>query len=498
MTDALVALPEWFELTLPLFLLVTTAMTLFVWDSIYPESEGHLANAAIAIAGILATLGVSVWYLLAGVGAQRRTPELFMDTLVIDTTSLLFTAIVASVTLFVLIGSYEYLDGMSNTGEFYSLVVLAATGMATMAHAGSLVTVFIALELASLPSYALVAFLKRNRGSVEGGMKYFIVGALSSSILVYVATGSLVLTDVAAVITDGTVLDDGILALGVLLVIGGFTFKVAGVPFHFWAPEAYEGAPAPVSALLSSASKAAGFVVAYRVFAEAFPIADLQSMGIDWVLVFGVIAAATMIVGNFAAAVQDNVKRMLAYSAIGHAGYALIGLAALSNPGAHNEAVLGAGMAHLAVYGFMNTGAFMFIALTEHWEIGRTFEDFNGLATRAPIACAAMAVLLFNLAGLPIGGGFWSKYFLFAGAVGNGFVWLAAIGAVTSALSLFYYWRLVKAMWVEEADEPFTFESRPLGLYAAVVGAAVVTVGLLVGFGVLFGFASEAAALLSP
>ncbi len=202
-----------------------------------------------------------------------------------------------------------------------------------------------------------------------------------------------------------------------------------------------------------------------------------------------------MTLGNFAAATQENVKRMLAYSSIGHAGYALIGLAALTAGGPNGD-VLGASMAHLLVYGFMNTGAFLFIAMVEHWGVGRTFEDYNGLASVAPIAAVAMTVFMFSLAGLPPFGGFLSKYALFFSAIEAGFWWLAAVGAINSALSLFYYSRVVKAMWIESPAGDFEIESRPVGLYAAVLFAGLGTLLLLPGFGPVIETAQSVAAAL--
>jgi NADH-quinone oxidoreductase subunit N len=481
-------LPEWTALG-PSLILALTALALFVIDSIDPESRNTALLAGLSTAGSLAALAVAGWFLLAGTGqAGSGGPiYLFGDALVVDGMALFFMAIFTSVAAMVCVGSYDYLSEYEYQAEFYALVLFAATGMTLMAASNSLATVFISLELASLPSYALVAFLKRNRGSVEAGLKYFLIGALSSAIfvfgisLVYAVTGSLVLGDVASGL-QGQEAFVGVAGIGVLLIAGGFAFKTASVPFHFWAPEAYEGAPAPISAFLSSASKAAGFAVAFRVFVTAFPVAEVVPMGIDWVLAFQILAVVTMTLGNFAAATQSNVKRMLAYSSIGHAGYALIGLAALT-AGGQNGDVLGASMTHLFVYGFMNTGAFLFIALTEHWEVGRTFEDFNGLATQAPMACVAMTVFMFSLAGLPPFGGFFSKYALFLGAIENGFVFLAAVGALNSALSLYYYSRVVKAMWIEEPSRDLDLGSRPVGLYVAVLFAAVGTLLLLPAIG---------------
>ncbi|ELZ00407.1 NADH-quinone oxidoreductase subunit N [Natrialba asiatica] len=490
---AIFELPGWTALA-PAVLLAATALALFVIDSISPTTTNRGLLAGTATAGSLAALGVAVWFVLAGVGTPtidggRGVIDVLGNQFVVDQLALFFMIVITVVTALVTVASYDYMEGHAYQAEYYSLVLLAATGMATMAAANSLVTIFIALELSSLPSYALVAILKDNRGSVEGGMKYFLIGALSSAIflygisLVYGATGHLQLETIADVIGNGDANDyGGLLGLGILMLIGGFAYKTASVPFHFWAPEAYEGAPAPISAFLSSASKAAGFVIAFRVFTEAFPVARTASViGVDWTVAFIVLAVVTMTLGNFAAATQENVKRMLAYSSIGHAGYALIGLAGISADG--GALVMGAAMMHLLVYGFMNTGAFLFVALAEYWGVGRTFEDYNGLARQAPVACFALGICLFSLAGIPPLGGFWSKYFLYTSALDAGLLVVAAALVVNSALSLYYYSRLIKAVWIEDPVVERDSLSQPIGLYAALVVAAVMTVALLPMFG---------------
>ena len=489
-----VQLPPW-TATAPALAFAATALVLFLVDSIDPDSENRTLIAGTATLGSLVAAGFAVWYLLAGTGEEPI--RLYQNTLVVDSMSLFFAFVFASVTTLVCVASYDYMRDHSYQGEYYALVMLAATGMTLMPMANSLAVVFVSLELSSLPSYALVAILKKNRGSVEAGLKYFLIGALSSSILVYGislvygVTGSLLLPDVASGVASTEL--TGVLGIGVLMILGGFAFKTASVPFHFWAPEAYEGAPAPVSAFLSSASKAAGFVVAFRVFTVAFGL-DITA-SVDWVLAFQILAVVTMTLGNFAAATQDNVKRMLAYSSVGQAGYVLIGLAALG--GGQNSLVLGASMTHLFVYGFMNTGAFLFVALVEHWgSIGRTFEEYNGLGREAPVACLAMTVFMFSLAGIPLGGGFLSKYVLFGTAVSAGFWWLAAVGVVNSVLSLYYYLRVVKAMWLNDPATEISLDSYPLGLYTAVVAAGVVTVLLIPAFGFVTDPAVDAAAAL--
>ena len=492
--------PDWLALT-PAIVLGVFAMVLFLLDSIDPDESNDGLLAGVATVGTASAMVVAGVFLLSGVGAGAGV-SVFNGQLVVDGMALFFTFIFTSVAALICLASIEYLAGTDDIAGYYSLLVLATTGMTVMAAANSLATVFVSLELLSLPSYGLVAYLKNDRGSVEAGMKYFLIGALSSAVfaygisLVYGVTGSLLLPDIASALAGGETLANlgGLLGVGVLMLVGGFAFKTASVPFHFWAPEAYEGAPAPVSAFLSSASKAAGFVIAFRVFTVAFPIETVAGT-IDWVLAFQILAVVTMTLGNFAAATQENVKRMLAYSSVGHAGYVLIGLGALTGQGS-GEIVLGAGMIHLLVYGFMNTGAFLFVAMAEYWEVGRTFEDYNGLATKAPVACVAMTVFMFSLAGLPIGGGFLSKYYLFAGAVGAGVWWLAGVAAINSALSLFYYSRVVKAMWLEEPNGNLGgIDTRgyPTGLYSAVMIAAVATVLLLPALGVFSDVAFEAA-----
>ena len=494
----MVALPDWMALA-PALSLGLASLVLLLADSIDPDSTNTGLLAGISVLGSLFSFGFAGWFITAGTGIADNTGvALFNNQLVVDQMALFFMAIVGSVTTLVVLASYDYIAGHNYQAEFFSLVLLSATGMSLLSAANSLATAFIALELVSLPSYALVAFLKHNKGSVEAGLKYFLIGAVSSAILaygislVYVATGSLAFEPVAEAITGGDTLDTGILGFGILLIVGGFAFKMAAVPFHFWAPEAYEGAPAPISAFISSASKAAGFVITFRVFADVF--ADALSV-VDWVVAFQVLAVVTMTVGNLAALRQEKVKRMLAYSSIGHAGFALIALAALTGD-ADQAFVLSSGMAHLFVYGFMNTGAFLVIALGEYWSLGRRIEDYNGLATQAPFAAVAMTVFLYSLAGLPVGGGFLSKFYLLWASLEGGVAVLGIALIANSAVSVFYYSRVVKAMWTEEPADDLEIADYPTGLYAAIALALLFTVLLLPGFGFVVEFAQTGADLL--
>ncbi|AWB27089.1 NADH-quinone oxidoreductase subunit N [Halococcoides cellulosivorans] len=478
----------------PVLALGLTALALFAADSIHPVPDANDRRIlyGVTIVGVGAAAVLAAARLVTGGGAET----FFAGHIVVDELTLVLWTIVAGVATLVVLASIDVCANRKWAAEYLSLIVLATAGMALMAAARSFVVLVIALELTSLPSYVLVAFRKDDERSVEAGTKYFLVGALASALLIYGvtllygATGTLTFEGVAAAI-DGA--SPGLLGIGIVLVIVGLAFKTASVPVHFWAPDAYDGAPTPVSALLSSASKAAGFVIAIRVFTTALPVEALVGV-VDVTLLFAVLAVATMLVGNLAAATQSSVKRMLAYSSIGHAGYVLVALASL---GASSLA-LGGGLLHLAVYGAMNTGAFLVVALVELRGRGREFDAFAGLGERAPVAAVAMSVFLLSLAGLPVGGGFLSKYLLFAGAIDAGLWWLAVVGLATSALSVYYYARVLRAMWFESSDAP-GLDATPVALYLAIVIAAVLTVGLLVGgAGVLAPQIDAATAALSP
>jgi NADH-quinone oxidoreductase subunit N len=497
-------LPDWAALG-PALVLLGTAFFVFLADIIWPDSDRHDLLAGVSVIGGLGALAVSVWYLIAGTGQVDTGGALllFNDNLIVDGMSLFFATIITSVVVMVVLASSDYLDDHPHQGAVYSLTMLAATGMVMVGMSNSFVTAFMAIELSSLPSYALVSSLKTNRGSVEGGLKYFLIGALSSAILaygislVYVSTGVLQFDAVTIALSgmaSGSESLGGIVGLGIVMILAGIGFKIAAVPFHFWAPEAYEGAPAPISAFLSSASKAAGFVILFRIFLDVFQY-NIVAETVDWLVAFQVLAIVTMTVANFAALKQEKVKRMLAYSSVGHAGYVLIAIAALTSQ-TDQSFVLGSGLAHLMVYAFMNTGAFLFIALAEHWGIGRRIEDFNGLATQAPFACGAMTIFLFSLAGLPIGGGFISKLYLLVATVKAEVALLALALILNSVVSLFYYTRVVKAMWVEDPSEDLEIESYPVGLYTAIAIAALMTVLLLPAIGIVIEFTDLATELV--
>lgn len=333
-------------------------------------------------------------------------------------------------------------------GEFSALVLTATLGIFIMASGINLASLYVGLELMALSSYVLVGYCKLEVKSNEGAVKYFVLGAMSSGILLYgisLVYGSLGTLDLLEIkeMLGAAPQDNLVLMMGIVLIAFGMLFKVAAVPFHVWSPDAYEGAPTPVTAFISVAPKAAAFAMFLRLFAGAL------SPEIDhWRSVLWVAAAMTMIFGNVVAISQDNVKRMLAYSSIAHAGYALMGIVAGTAYGTWSV------LMYMLVYTFMNLGAFGLVVLLEtRGYAGETIADWAGLSKRAPAAAAAMLIFLLALAGIPPTGGFMSKLYVFAAAVNAGYVWLAVIGVLMSAVSLYYYFRIVVQMYLVEGEE---------------------------------------------
>jgi NADH-quinone oxidoreductase subunit N len=334
--------------------------------------------------------------------------------------------------------------------------------MMFMASGVHLASIYIGLELMSLSSYILAGYYKSEQKSTEAAMKYFVLGAVSSAILlygitlIYGVTGTLGLTGIARGMS--TQVANDALMFGIMMLGAGLCFKIAAAPFHVWTPDVYEGAPTPITAFLSTASKTAAFAIFARIFYTAMP-----HFRLDWQNVLAVIAALSMIVGNFAAITQDNVKRMLAYSSIGHAGYVLLGVIAVSDMGLFGVLV------YSVVYVFATLGIWATVLMLERNEYaGEQVEDFNGLHKRAPFWAFAMIVFLLSLGGIPPTAGFIGKYFLFYAAVGAGFGWLAIIAVLMSAVSMFFYFRLVMAMYLKDGREETMVTAGPLRLVAAV------------------------------
>jgi NADH-quinone oxidoreductase subunit N len=387
-------------------------------------------------------------------------------------------ALLASTALAILITPPYLRESHFDAGEFLSLVLFATAGMMLLASALNLIVIFLAIELLSLSLYILSGFDRSRPRSQEAGFKYFLLSSFASAFLiygmalVYGATGSTSLTRIAHCVSGATcgpaVLTSPFIFAGIALMVVGFAFKVSIVPFHMWTPDVYEGAPTPVTAFMSVATKAAVFPAFLRVFSLALGPLSTRWFGIIWAL-----AIVTMIGGNVLALVQSNMKRLLAYSGIAHAGYVLVAMSATNELGTTAVAF------YFAVYAFMNIGAFILVAVLEgRGEVGDDIASYRGLITRSPLLAVATALFMFSLAGFPPTAGFFAKYYAFAAAVQAGHTDLAIIGVVTSVVSLGYYLRVVAVMFMSRAEEGAP-RFRPnltanLALVTAVAGTLVV------------------------
>lgn len=416
--------------------------------------------------------------------------SIFNNMLAVDPFSIFFKLLFVASTILVIflsIASVE-LSGR-NVGEYFTLLMILTLGLFLMASATHMVTIFISIELVSIVSFALVTYLKTRRRSSEAGLKYAIYGAFSSGLMLYGISILYGLTGTLNIYEIGEVLagrDTNSLALliSVLLIMAGLGYKIASVPFHFWAPDVYEGAPTPITAFLSIGPKAAGFALLIRFFNVALSNYDgvaeewLALSNINWPQIIAVIAAATMTLGNLVAIMQDNVKRLLAYSSIAHAGYTLLGVVVLSSQGVY------ATLFYLVVYSFMNLGAFLIVIIFQDIIGSEKIDDFKGLVYRAPIPAIAMGVFLFSLTGLPPTAGFIGKFYLFAALIkaGPAFYWLAIVGLLNSVVALYYYARILKVMFFDKVPEGVNAEPLKVSPYyitlLAILGIPTILVGL--------------------
>jgi NADH-quinone oxidoreductase subunit N len=425
--------------------------------------------AAISFAGLVGTAALVLWAAGRAPGASAFLAGLF----VLDGYAVFWKLVLLAATAVVVVLSCRFLEeGGYRAGEFYALLLLAATGMLFMVSGASLLSIWISLELMALASYILSGYFKLERKSTEAALKYFILGALSSGILLYGisllygATGTVQLSALAARLPAALSAGGLLVPVGWLLLAAGLFFKVAAVPFHVWTPDVYVGAPTPVTAFLAAGSKAASFAILARIFLQGLP-----GLAADWQVIVAAVAAVSMIWGNLAALTQTNVKRMLAYSSIAHAGYALMGVLAATRDG------LWALMFYVLAYTLITTGAFGTVILLERKEYaGETYADYAGLARRSPALAALMLIFMLALTGLPPTGGFFGKVYLFAAAIQSGWTWVAVIGVLTSAISLYYYLGIAVQMYFKDAEETTPQPLRSPALVGAIAFCAIVTV----------------------
>ena len=447
---------------------------------------------ALSAIGLLVPLALTiVLWVDPGDELAKDATGLF-GTFLVDKFALYFKVLVLAILGTVVLSSNDYVRKLGRLqGEYFALIMFAATGMMLLAATTELISIYISLELATLPLAALAAFLLDSRSS-EAGMKYLILGAISSAVLLYGMalvfgfTGTTYLGEISSVLTapgDADVpFQSYAVLVGVVLIVAGFSFKLSAVPFQMWVPDVYEGSPTPVAAFLSVASKAAGFAILLRVFYVAF-----QPHDVDWSLLFAGLAVASMTVGNVVAIAQRNIKRLLAYSTIAHAGYLLIGVAAIAN-----EEVAGSGgfstfgpssvLFYLGAYVATNLVVFLAIIAISNKTGSDLIVDFAGMGRRAPYLALALALAMVALIGLPPTGIFIAKLYIFSAAVKSDLAWLAVVGVGNSVLSAYYYLRVMRVMYLNPAtSEEKVPSSRPFQLALAVSALSVLAIGIYPG-----------------
>jgi NADH-quinone oxidoreductase subunit N len=363
----------------------------------------------------------------------------------IDSYGSFFKILFLLAAVLVMLSAGKYIERFrERSSEFYALMIFAALGMMIMACAGDLITIYLGLELMTVSFYILTAYLLNDERSAEAGLKYLILGAVSSAVmlfgisLIYALSGTTVIGEIA-----GKIHTQPALIAGVIMLVAGFAFKISAVPFHMWAPDIYQGAPIPVTTYLAVGSKAAGFAALSRIFMMALPLSQF-----NWTLVLAVLAALTIVIGNLIALAQKDVKRLLAYSSIAQAGYILAGLVAA------NEYGLKGVLFYAMLYVFSNTGAFAVATAVEVDSGSTDIASFAGLGRRSPMLAAVMTICMLSLAGIPPLAGFAGKFYLFSGAVQSGYLWLAFIGLIMSMISVYYYLQVARVMYIGEEAKP--------------------------------------------
>jgi len=453
----------------PEILLATAGLVLLLIGSIGRGLSNRESSAVSLVA-----LGLTALVLFRVHSSVPGRLLILQGSFVIDGFAFFWKLLILVATALTVLLSVRFLEeGGYRAAEYYALILLASSGMMFMASGYTLLTIWISLETMALASYILAGYFKHHIRSNEAALKYFVLGALSSGImlygisLLYGAAGTVQLGALAQKLGEAMAAGNTLVPLGWILLACGLFFKVSAVPFHVWTPDVYTGAPTPVTAYLAVASKGASFAILLRIFYEGF------GARVEWQWVVAVVAAATMIWGNLAALTQENVKRMLAYSSIAHAGYILLGVLAVSEIG------LWSVLFYVLAYTFITMGAFATVILLERKEYaGETCADYAGLAQRSKFLAAMMLVFLLALTGIPPTGGFFGKVYLFAAAVQAGWTWVAVIGVLTSAISLYYYFRIVVYMYLRDSTQATPVPLRSPALVGAIAFCAIATLVL--------------------
>jgi NADH-quinone oxidoreductase subunit N len=467
-------------------ILAVTGMLLVLAEAFY-KGEDRTALTGLAVAGSLAAAISSV--ILYRQLAPGETKQLLGTMLVADRLGYVLSTVFSVLTALTAFMSPAHQRAHDwRMGEYYGLLLLSASGMVMLAHAANLITVFLGIETMSIGIYVMVAMRRRSRRGNEAAMKYFLIGAFATGFLMYGmallygASGTLSLVRMQGALANTA--NPGLVIAGAFLLVVAFGFKIAAVPFHMWAPDAYEGAPTPVTAFMASAVKAAAVGAMIRVFGVALGGDVLPYGTLGWASPMVVIAAITITIGNIGAIRQENVKRMLAYSSISHAGVLMVGLCAmgLGSPSGQSSLVY-----YLIAYSAATMGAFAIVAYIGSKGRERVLvDDYAGFAHQHPAAALAMIICLLSFGGMPPTGGFFGKFYVFKSAmdVYNGqLVWLVIVGVINSAISIYYYLRIVTAMYFREATAPFTVTRSPGLLFVIVLMPIIVLeMGIMPGW----------------
>ena len=463
---------------LPEIILVVVATLIMVAEALRGTREARPLGR-IAVGGLLAALWASV-----AVGANPGFG--FHNAVVLDPFAAFFRVLVIVAGLFAVLLAQQYLrrEG-ADGGEYYALILYSVVGQCIMASGTELIVLFIGLEISSIATYVLAGYLRDDRRANEAAIKYFLLGSFATAFLlygvawIYGATGSTNLIEIRRVLLSHDAPPPLLVGTAAALILVGMAFKVSAAPFQSWAPDVYQGAPAPAAAFMSVGAKAAAFAMLLRIFVIAFePVAD------RWLPVMWISALATMIVGNFGALWQTNIKRLLGYSSVAHAGYVLVAVVANSSSG------MAAVMFYLAAYALMNLGAFaVVIWFSRQGERYLEIDDLAGLASRQPVTAALFSVLLLSLIGVPLTGGFFAKFYVFKAALEARLVWLTVLGLLTSAVAAYYYLRILVIMYMREPTESTEhLPPQPAGirfvLWASALGTLVLGIfpGLILDF----------------